>query len=267
MNKIKILCIVFVLCFVAACVPATTGVLKQLKVRVVDAETGAPVADATVDLHYFPSAPQAPAPDHPRATANAQGEITIQSKAESAIWQVRATGYIEQQLTGQNGDLPKAYAVHAADGYDGVIHLYQLPEPQLTVLVSDTYTGPLTIDLEPAPGFGFVPVDEMNVAFAAVDPQASYIQGAVGTRVFTVTASAEGVANLVVTPLLYAIETQQVQVRDSSGVLPHRDIANPQDIERGVWGTVNEDDKQLHHQIRLFVGTLEAYQKFAGSAQ
>ncbi|MFQ5855278.1 MAG: hypothetical protein ACE5LU_06510 [Anaerolineae bacterium] len=261
MNKINILCVVFALFFVAACVPATTT-LKQHKVRIVDAETGAPVADAVIDLHYFPSAPEAPDPNHPRATANAQGEITIQSRAEPAIWQVQAEGYIEQQLTGNEGALPPRYAASATGDYDGVIHLYQTPEPQLTILVSDTYTGPLTINLQPAPGFDYVLVDEINVAFAAVDPQASYVQEAAGTRVFTATASAEGVVDLVVAPLLYEIEARQLQIRDSTGVLPYRDIANPQDTERGVWGNVSEDDKRLHHQIRLFVGTLDGYQEF-----
>lgn len=266
MNRINILCILLALFFVAACVPATTA-LRQHKVRIVDAETSVPVAGAVIDLHYFPSAPEAPDPDHPRVTANAQGEIAIQRRAKPAIWQVRAEGYIGQQLSSNEGALPPRYAAYATSALDGVIHLYQMPEPQLIVLVNDTYIGPLTINLEPVPGFDYVLVDEINVAFAAVDPQASHIQEAVGMRVFTAAASAEGMVDLVVTPLLYDIKTPQLRVRDGTGVLPYRDIANPQDTERGVWGNVSEDDKRLHRQIRLFAGTLEDYRKFLESVQ
>jgi hypothetical protein len=178
-----------------------------------------------------------------------------------AIWQVQADGYIEQRVSSSQGDLPPRYAAHATGDYDGAIHLYQLPEPQLNILLSDSYTGPLTIQLIPAPGFDWTPVDEINVAFAAVDPQASYIQEPAGTRVFTATASADGMVDLVVAPLLYDLKTQHLQVHDGAGFLPFRDIANPQDIDRGVWGVVTEDEKRLNHQIQLFIGTLEEYLK------
>lgn len=265
-NKGDIFGIIIGLLSVAACIPAAIT-SKQHTTRIVDAETGAPVVGAVINLHYFPSAPEAPEPDHPHVIANTQGEVTLPSKAEMAIWQVQAEGYIEQRLSSTEGALPPRYAAHAMGDYDGVIHLYQLPEPQLNILVSDSYTGPLTIQLEPAPGFDWVPVDEINVAFAAVDPQASYIQEPAGTRVFTATASADGVVDLVVAPLLYDLNTQQLLVRDSAGVLPFRDIANPQDIDRGVWGIVSEDEKRFTRQIRLLVGTLEDYLKYFESGQ
>jgi hypothetical protein len=260
-KEISVLCLGLALCSLVACVPIAMTP-KQHQARVVDAETNAAVGGAVLDLHYFPSAPEAPDSDHPHATADGSGAIMIGSAAKPAIWQVRAKDYIEQRLVAKEGAVPPRYASHAGGGYDGVIHLYQLPEPQLTILVSNTYTGPLTINLRPAPGFGFTPTDEINVAFATVDPQASYVQGVGGQRAFTETASAEGVVNLVVTPLLYDITGSQLQIRDSAGVLPNRDIANPGDRDRGVWGTVNDDDKRLYHQIRLFVGTLADYQEF-----
>ncbi len=265
MRAIAPLCAITALMLLVACVPPT-GAPQQHKVRVVDAETGAPITDAAIDLHYFPSAPEAPDPNHPRVTADAQGAITIQSVGKPAIWQVRGQDYIEQRLTGKQGALPPRYAAGKGGSYDGVIYLYRNPEPQLTIEVSDTYTGPLTINLQPAPGFDYVPINELGTAFAAVDPQVSYVQESAGKRDFTAVATADGVVNLVVTPLLYDITASQLQIRDSAGVLPYRDIANPQDIGRGVWGTVNEDDKQIHHQIRLFVGTLADYTKFAGGS-
>jgi len=73
--------------------------------------------------------------------------------------------------------------------------------------------------------------------------------------------------DLIVAPLLYDLKTQQLQIYDNETVLPFRDIANPQDIDRGIWGIVNEDEKRLDHQIRLFVGTLEEYLKFLESIQ
>ncbi len=266
MNRIHLLGILLAPFFVAGCLPASTA-LTLHRVRIVDAERGMPVTDAILDLHYYPNAPEFPDPDHPSAIANAQGEIVIQSEAKPAIWQVRAQGYIEQQSSSSEGKLPPRYAAHTMGPYDGVIHLYQMPEPQLTILVSDTYTGPLTINLKPAPGFDHVLVDEINLAFSAVDPQASYVQEAVGRRVFTETASAHGMVDLVVTPLLYEIKAPQLQIRDSTGVLPYRDIANPQDVERGVWGNVSEDEKRLSQQIRLFVGTLKDYRKSLESVQ
>jgi len=270
-SKFCILGVIAALSLVTACVPPTSAPPSSApksaapnahKMQIVDAETGAPLADAVLDLHYFPSRPEAPNADHPQATADAEGEVTIEGKAEPTIWQVQAGGYIEQRLTGNAGALPPRYAVHATGDYAGVIHLYRQPAPQLTILVGDTYTGPVTINLQPAPGFDYVLIDPLNVAFAAVDAQASYIQAETGTRVFTETASAQGVVDLPVTPLLYDLEAHQLQIRDNAGVLPYYDIADPQNKERGVWGNVNEDDKRLNRQIRLFVGTLVAYQKF-----
>ncbi len=265
MRKLYILCAISALFGATACAPAAT-VLKQAKVQIVDAETAAPIAGAVIDLHYFPSSPEAPNPDRPHATATTQGEITIEGKAEPTIWQVQAEGYIEQRLTGNEGALPARYAAHATGEYAGVVHLYQKPAPQLTIRVSDSYTGPVTINLQPASGFDYVAVDAMNVAFAAVDPEASYIQEPIGTRIFTATITSEGVVDLRVTPLLYDITTAQLQIRDSVGLLPHYDIADSQNEERGVWGNINEDDKRLNHQIRLFVGTLQAYQEFLQSS-
>ncbi|MBX3011015.1 MAG: hypothetical protein KF832_05885 [Caldilineaceae bacterium] len=259
MKKIYLLQLLWALFWISACVP-TTATPKQYTVTIVDAESGAPIEGAAIDLHYFPSAPEAPAPDHPQATADAQGEVKIQSKADPAIWQVRADGYIEQRLSTSNGALPLRYAAHATTGLDGVIQLYQQPEPRLTILVSDTYSGPLTIDLQPAPGFDYRTVDEMNVTFAAVAPTASYIQEVAGQRVFTATAAADGQVALVVTPLLYDIENRHLQIQDATGPLPFYDIADANSQGRGVWGTVNDDDKRLNHQIRLFIGTLQEYQ-------
>ncbi len=247
-------------CLVTGCV-ANQPASKTRKVAVVDAESGSPVANATIDLHYFPSLPEMPEANHPHAAANAQGEITIASEAKPAIWQVQAPGYVEQRLVGDQGALPPRYTAPGKGSSEGVVHLYRLPEPKLTVQVSDAYTGPLTINLQPAPGFDYVAINEIARIFAPTDPQASYVQESAGKRDFTATASPEGVVNLQVTPLLYDIAASQLQVRDSAGVLPYRELANPQDKDRGVWGSVIEDDKQLHHQIRLFVGTLADYQK------
>lgn len=261
MHKLYIFWLISALFGISACVPPARP-LKQAKVQIVDAERGLPIAGARIDLHYFPSSPTAPDPNHPSATANAQGEATIAGKTEPNIWQVQAAGYIEQRLPGNEGNLPARYAAHAEGDYAGVVHLYQKPEPQLTIFVSDSYTGPVTINLQPAPGFDYVPIDAMNVAFASVTPQANYIQGAIGTRIFTATLSAQGEVDLIVTPLLYDITTSQVQIRDSTGVLPYYALADPQNKARGVWGNVNEDDKRLNHQVRLFIGTLPEYQKF-----
>ena len=72
----------------------------------------------------------------------------------------------------------------------------------------------------------------------------------------------KGVVNLKVAPLLYDLKKEQMQILDGAGVLPFRDIANPQDLGRGVWGAVSEDEKRISHQIQLFVGTREDYLKF-----
>jgi hypothetical protein len=268
MDKFRSLALffLFLLLLLSACTPAAMPT-KQHRLRVIDAETGAPVPGAVVALHYQPSMPDAPEPNHPRSTADDQGALTIQSRTRPLIWQAQAQNYIEQRLSNNAGDLPMRYAAHAQDGYNGVIHLYYLPEPQLSILIDDGYTGPVTINLQPAPGFAFVLVDEINVTFAAVDPEASYVQEEPGSRTFTERASAKGTIDLVVTPLLYDIQIENLQIQDGTGVLPHRDIANPEDQERGFWGTVTDDHKRLHHQIRLFVGTLADYQAFLQSAQ
>lgn len=248
--------LLFSLCLIGACMPI--GV-KQDTLYVVDAESRAPLANATIDLYYYPSSPTAPGPTHPQVATNAQGEITVQVRGEPAIWQVRAPDYIEQRLVSTKGEVPTRYAAQAPAGYAGVIHLYHLPQPQLTLLISATYTGPVTIKLQPAPGFGYVSVDAINVRFAATTPDASYRQAGAGQRVFTATVSAEGVVDLVVTPLLYDLQAQNIQIRDRSGLLPYRDLADLPDEQRAVWGSVTEDDKQIYHQIRLFVGTRQAY--------
>ena len=262
MNKLGFFgFIFFALLILAACAPK--GIAKrQHTLRILDAETGAPVVGAAVSLHYYPSTPDAPEPNYPRAISNTQGEVTLPRENEMAIWQVQANGYIEQGLSSKEGALPPRYAAHSKGDLDGVIYIYRLPEPQLNIRVSDNYTGPLIIQLEPASGFDWIPVDEMNVAFAAIDPQASYIQKPAGRRLFETTASDEGVVKLKVAPLLYDLKKEQIQIFDGAGVLPFRDIANPQDLGRGVWGAVSEDEKRISHQIRLFVGTREDYLKY-----
>lgn len=256
MKPINILWGVFALCLTSACV--STG-LKQYTLRIIDAETNAPVTGATLDLYYYPSAPEAPDPNHPRTSANAQGEFAVQVSGEPVIWQVRAADYIEQRFSSIKGGIPTRYAAQTTRGYGGVIHLYRLPEPRLVILVSDTYTGPLTINLQPAPGFGYVALDTVQVSFAATEPDASYIQETASQRVFTATFSAAGGVNLVVTPLLYDIQARHLQIRGSAGLLPYRDIADPPDEQRAVWGNITEDDKRLYHQIRLFIGTRKEY--------
>jgi hypothetical protein len=261
MALFKQLSLMLVLLLAAACnYPNSLAPAQQQTVRVVDAESGAPIPGAQLDLHYFPSAPQAPDPNHPQFSADDQGQITLSVRPAAAIWQVRAEGFIEQQLSAEDGHLPPRYAAHGDEEVDGVVHLYRQPEPTLIVELSEMYTGTLTINLQPAPGFDFVSTDEINVAFAAVDPAASYVQEAPGVRTFTVTASDQGVADLVVTPLLYDITERHVQVQDSSGVLPWRDVADEDKSGRGVWGSVSTVDK-AQGQIQLFVGDWEAYQQ------
>lgn len=235
--------------------------------RVVDAESGAPIPGAVVDLHDWPSTPDAPDPRLVRFVANAQGEMAIRRRPRRAIWQAQAAGYIEQRTWSGAGTLPPRYAAYAGSGYDGLIHLYRLPEPRLEIRVLDGYVGPLTIHLEPAPGFGYVAGDGPNVSFVAVDPRASYIQGVPGRRHLATAALDSGVVKLVVTPLFYDIQTRQVWVHDAGGVLPHRDIADRPDAGRCVWGEATQDDKTNHRRIRLFVGTLTEYQGFLHSLQ
>jgi hypothetical protein len=261
MNKLVLFSFVFGLLCISACVP--TGITAgQFTVRVLDAETRAPIIDARVDLYYYPSTPDSPEPNHPYAITDANGVAKLPNKAVMAIWQVQANGYIEQRSTSNNGLLPPQYAAQATSDYNGTINLYKLPEPQLNILLQGNYIGPLTIHLEPASGFNWIKVDTMNTAFVAVDPQASYIQKSAGTRVFTETASADGAVDLVVTPLLYEIQTQQLRIMDQAGLLPYRDIANLSDTDRGVWGTITDDEKNISHQISLFVGSREDYLMF-----
>jgi hypothetical protein len=236
---------------------------KQFKIRILDAETGRAIPEASVSLHYYPSTPDLPSPDHPRAIADTLGEVLLPDKKdEEAIWQVQAEGYIEQRFASKAGEVAPRFAAHAKDNLDGMIYLYKTPEPQLDIQVSDTYSGPLTIQLEPGDGFGWIKVDEMNTAFAALDPQASYIQNPAGRRVFTETAAADGMVYLRVKPLLYDLKQQQIHVLDSSGLLPASDLADPQDFGRSVWGAVTEDEKLIDHQIQLFIGTKDAYLEY-----
>jgi hypothetical protein len=259
LEKMAMVLLCLTLFVAQACTPRATR-----KLLVVDAETQAPIAQATLDLHPYPSSPEAADPRHPQAESDQHGELTIPRSETPAIWQVQAEGYIEQRLTGSAGEIPPRMAATATAPYAGRIYLYRLPEPQLTIWVRDHYTGPLTINLQPAVGFGFVQVDGMNTDFVALQPDAKYVQDVVGQRVFSATASADGVVTLVVTPLLYDITTAQLQIRDSNGVIPYSDATSTQKTERVIWGDVNEESKRLQHQIPLFVGTLADYQRFRG---
>lgn len=251
MTPARLSALALALLLAAGCAPPGP---QPLRLQVRDAESGAPVGEAAVDLHPFPSTPAAPAPDHPRAVADAEGRLRVEPGAEPAIWQARAAGYVEQRLVGKGGRPPPRYGAHRDGEADGAIYLYRLPAPALTVLVDDGYSGPLTIALSPAPGFAFADGD-----LVAVDPQASYAPPAAGQRAFELRASPQGAAELTVVPLLYDLTTDQLAVRDETGPLPWRDLADGQGETRGVWGVVNADDKALFQQIRLFVGTRDAY--------
>lgn len=266
MRKLEFFGVILAFFLIAACVPNGTAP-REHTLRILDAETGEPVSGAVVNLHIFPSRPEAPEPDFPWAAAKADGAVKISSKREMAIWQIQAEGYIEQRQTGDAARLPPRYAAHAENSYDGVIYLYRLPEPQLSILVGDGYSGPLTLHLQPAPGFDWVAAEGLNTAFAAARPEANYIQEAAGLRLFTVQASEAGEADLVVAPLLYDVTTQNLLVQDGAGVLPYRDLEAPPEAGRFVWGSVSEDDKKNFHQIRLFIGTREEYLQHLGTNQ
>ena len=260
LEKIAMVVLGLTLFMTQACTSSRT----PNKLLVVDAETRAPLAQARLDLHPYPSSPEAPNPQHPQATTNQQGELTLSNSQAPAIWQVRADGYVEQRLTSGAGGIPSRISAAATSTNTGVIYLYRQPEPQLTISVRDGYTGPLTINLQPATGFGFVKVDGMNTDFVATQRDANYVQGVVGQRVFSATASADGAVTLVVTPLLYDLKTAQLQIRDRAGVIPYRDEANSQPSNRVVWGDVSDDTKRLQQQIPLFIGTLADYQRYRG---
>ncbi len=246
----------------AGCAPITTAP-SQYQMLVVDAESGQPLPGVVVTLHVFPGSPDAPNPNAVRVKGNDQGEVVAPKHNEGPVlWQVQAPGYIEQRMSSTKGGVPARYAALANEKYDGVIPLYRLPEPKLTVFIGDAYAGPLTINLHPAPGFAYQTVGEISKVFAPVGAEASFVQNMSGERIFTVTASLEGQVDLTVTPLLFDIQTHQLQVVDESGALPYRDIADAENEGRGVWGVVTEDDKLLHEQIRLFVGTRDAYLEF-----
>ncbi|MCX6043640.1 MAG: hypothetical protein NT075_00895 [Chloroflexi bacterium] len=249
----------------------------QFAVQVVDAETNQPIQGAVVAAHYFPSSPQSPAPNFPKATTDGTGKTSLAVAAKLCLWHIQAEGYISQTQTGAP-DCHPPYRYTGADPKatgSAVVHLYRQPEPQLTVRVSDAYTGPLTINLVPAAGFAFVAPDGMNRVFAPVKNDADYTQGSQGQRTFTetvpstatvtatvtanMTATAGVTIDLNVTPLLYDITTEQLRVVDGSGVLPMNPTGDLQKPGRWVWGTANDNDKQLSGQIRLFIGSAADY--------
>lgn len=264
MNRITVVFIFSLLAILSmnACMPTIATQTKSMKLQVLDAESNQPIADTTIDLHYFPSMPESADPNHPHFTTNTQGEVSIASQNKAGIWQVQATDYIEQRVVSSHGATPPQYAANASNGLAGVIFLYRMPEPQLTVEIESGYSGPVVVNLQPAEGFAFVKVDELNEVFAATDPLANHIQGVAGQRQFTVSASASGVVDLVVTPLLYNLQTQQVQIQEDGEFLPYRDFANFDETERGVWGDISEDEKRLDHQFHLFVGNRKEYMAF-----
>lgn len=244
------------------CAPIATAP-GQYRLLVVDAESREPLSGVVVMLHAFPASPDAPDPNAVHVKGNDQGEVLAPRYHEGPVlWQVQAPGYIEQRMSSTKGGVPARYAALADEKYDGVIPLYRLPEPKLIVLLDDAYTGPLTINLHPAPGFAYRTVGEISKVFAPVGAEASFVQGVSGERTFTTTASREGQVDVTVMPLLFDIQTHQLQVVDESGALPYRDIADAENSGRGVWGVVTEDDKLLHEQIRLFIGSRDAYLEF-----
>ena len=243
----------------AACVPPMPSATQTLRILVVDAESGRPLPQATIDLHYFPSVPEEPDPDHPSILTDDAGMAVVPVRSAPVIWQVTAPDYVEQRQTGENGEPPLRFAAQTAEGVDGIVHLYALPEARVIISVTEGYTGEVIVDLTPAPGFDFVPVGEIGSAFAAVAPQAKYAQGALGTRTFTETASLDGRVALTVTPLLFDLPTEHFIIQDEAESLPHYDIGEETTEGRGVWGNATEVDKNLNRQIRFFVGTKDDY--------
>ena len=266
MGYIFLCAVVFLSLSLSGCVTQTSNTTTSVSLRVLDAETRRPVENATVSIHYFPSSPAQPNDTYPLATTDNSGLTTLSIADKPAIWHIAAPGYGSLEVVGHDGHVPSRFSLSSEGDVDGAVYIYALPEPHLTIVVPKEYIGPVTIDLVPAEGFAYLSPDGANNEFLPAAPDTNYVQEVEGRRQFTVAVGKDESAQLIVTPLLFDLSTTHVSVQDDQGLIPFGDLNVADSDQHYVWGTVNDDDKLLFGQIRLFVGPRSAYLTHMGES-
>jgi hypothetical protein len=184
----------------SGCIAFYLPVPVQVTVR--DAETGAPIPDAHVDV--FTNAMlllNMPRPES--AVTNDQGAARLTAAtSQLQTWRTAANDYLP------NHELKVLYKSQPLE-----FRLYRKPEPLLNIAVPNGYRGPLKIELRPIPG---------------------WIQTRPGDREFRFKASPTGYVRIDATPLLvkvmYNLDWVHAYFEDGTAIPRVDYITKPTDI-------------------------------------
>jgi hypothetical protein len=164
----------FSLCFLVLCACSSGCIAFYLpvpvQVTVRDAETGAPIPDAHVDV--FTNAMFLLNMPHPESAVTNQQGVARMTAATSMLqtWRTAADDYLS------NNELKVLYKSEPLE-----FRLYKKPAPLVNISVPNGYRGPLKVDLRPIPG---------------------WIRNKPGERDFRFKASPTGYVRIDATPLL-----------------------------------------------------------------
>jgi hypothetical protein len=164
---------------------------KSIPVRVIDAETGQGIEDATIDVSYLPRgidlvwALTLNRPDDEHRRTNHDGRVDVPVANTGWVsWSVDAEGYLGQStMNFDGGRVPEEFipGTEKLRDHSAVVRLYRGPLPQVTIVVPDGYRGPLLVD-----------VRSVN----------RRVQGRPGQRNFVYHADHQGFVDIEATPLL-----------------------------------------------------------------
>ncbi len=161
---------------------------KPVTVRVVDAETNAPIPNVNVWVGYDAMFSW-PCPKRTIAITDEKGEAILRIAnfrgGGLSLQAGNRNGYLDHGAISRDGHrVPAEFRVPAKEGKNDIqaeIRLYREPKPKLKIIIPDGYRGPLKIHLR---------------------PKSSYIQEHIGQREFTFTSSENGYVGIDAAPLL-----------------------------------------------------------------
>jgi hypothetical protein len=203
---------------------------RPVDVKVIDAESEQPIADANVWVGYV-SMFVFNAPTQHSVTTDSAGRATIPvANFRGTVWGFGARGYLPTDAYSQSNDRLPHQGCPTFDqptGREATIRLYRGPKPTITVIVPNGYRGPLWVHRRPA---------------------ARWIQDTKGKRDFIYHAAADGYVRIDATRLLLeSVDDLDIKVRyeDGTPIVQVRDGA-PNETEVALrWVTCQGNEKSV----------------------
>jgi hypothetical protein len=217
---------------------------KNVEVRVVDAETGAPISWPEIRVWYASAYTLNP-PKIRQARGDELGRCTIPvANFSFGLWEVKAPGYLERREYLKKARVPMAFRPPKGSGNEALVTLFGGPSPSFELVVPQDFSGWVRVQL------------------VARQRRAS---DQAGQRRFSFAVPADGRLSIEANQLLRLHNPFQarfhgeIQVRRADGQqIPMGRAAEMNDPTRSTaiwWWCLNRDVVQ--DKILLFIGTNE----------